>query len=153
MQFRKLARLSNTVIVHVCRADGVVIGKYEEATFRDKVQRGELPAASGQYSYWHEGMTDWKKLSEYRPPGKITKLLWNFPTREFIRQHLRIRSGKPEATPGSASEQMKELISSKGDAASKPSTDSKQTGSTTKPDRPSIFSGEIVPLSPRIKKR
>jgi hypothetical protein len=63
------------VIVQVCRADGIVIGKFEEGVFRDKLQRGELPAASGQYSYWHEGMTDWKPLSEYRSPGKITKIL------------------------------------------------------------------------------
>ena len=77
------------MIVHVCRADGVVIGKFEEAAFLDKMQRGELPAASGQYSYWHEGMSDWKPLSEYRPPGKITKILGDM---EMRRQQLKSSS-------------------------------------------------------------
>jgi hypothetical protein len=86
------------VIVQVCRLDGVVIGKFEEAAFQDKVRRGELPAASGQYSYWHEGMSDWKPLSEYRPPGKITKILGDM---EMRRQQL--KSSSPSSKPPSRS--------------------------------------------------
>ena len=74
------------MIVQVCRADGVVIGKFEEASFQDKMRRGELPTAAGQYSYWHEGMKEWKPLSEYRPPGKITKILGEMESR---RQQLK----------------------------------------------------------------
>jgi len=74
------------VIVQVCRADGVVIGKFEETSFQDKMRRGELPTGSGQYSYWYEGMTEWKPLSEYRPPGKITKILGEMESR---RQQLK----------------------------------------------------------------
>jgi hypothetical protein len=81
------------VIVQVCRADGVIIGKFEEAAFQDKMRRGELPAASGQYRYWHEGMAEWKQLSEYRPPGKITKILGEM---EMRRQHLK-KSGSSKA--------------------------------------------------------
>ena len=77
------------MVVQVCRADGVVIGKFEEADFQDKVRRGELSASSGQYSYWREGMTEWKPLSEYRPPGKITKILDDM---EMRRQHLKSSS-------------------------------------------------------------
>jgi hypothetical protein len=80
------------VIVQVCRADGVVIGKFEEAAFQDKMRRGELPAASGQYSYWHEGMTEWKQLSEYHAPGKITKLLEEMTMR-------RLKSSSPKSNP------------------------------------------------------
>ena len=75
--------------MQVCRADGVVIGKFEEAVLQDKMRRDELPAASGQYSYWHEGMSDWKPLSEYRPPGKITKILGDM---EMRRQQLKSSS-------------------------------------------------------------
>jgi hypothetical protein len=64
----------------------VVIGRFEEADFREKINRGELPAA--QYSYWHEGMPGWKPVSEYRPPGRVTTILGNIPTREMKRQEL-----------------------------------------------------------------
>ncbi len=64
----------------------MVIGKFEEADFREKMQRGELPA--GQYRYWHEGMPEWKPISEYRPPGRVTTILGNIPTREMKRQQM-----------------------------------------------------------------
>jgi hypothetical protein len=99
------------VIVQVCRADGVVIGKFEEAAFQDKMRRGELPVASGQYSYWHEGMANWKPLSEYRPPGKITKILGDFPTREMRRQQLKSSSSTSEPPQGSV---LKKLTSALG---------------------------------------
>jgi hypothetical protein len=74
------------VIVQVCRADGVVIGKFEEADFRDKIQRGELPIE--QYRYWHPGMNEWKPIAEYRAPGRVTTILGNIPTREMKRAEL-----------------------------------------------------------------
>ena len=95
-------------MVHVCRADGVVIGKFEEEAFQEKMRRGELPVASGQYSYWHDGMTDWKRLSEYRPPGKITKLLWEFPTGELIRQGVKAAAAKSKDPRESAPEKAQE---------------------------------------------
>jgi hypothetical protein len=82
------------VIVQVCRADGVVIGKFEETAFQDKMRRGELPTTPGQYSYWHEGMADWKPLSEYRPPGKITKIL-----REMEMRRHQLKSSPPGSNP------------------------------------------------------
>lgn len=87
------------MIIQVCRGDGVVIGRFDEAAFRDKLQRGELPTASGQYSYWHDGMTEWKPLAEYRPPGKITSILENIPTREARRRELKSASGASESEP------------------------------------------------------
>ena len=82
------------MVVQVCRADGVVIGKFEEADFQDKMRRGELSASSGQYSYWREGMTEWKPLSEYRPPGKITKILGEM---EMRRHQLKSSAPSSEA--------------------------------------------------------
>ena len=87
------------MIVQVCRADGVVIGKFEQADFQEKMRRGELPAASGQYSYWHEGMAEWKPLSEYRPPGKITNILDNIPTREQKRQQVHALTASKSGSP------------------------------------------------------
>jgi hypothetical protein len=92
------------VIVQVCRADGVVIGKFEETVFQDKMRQGELPATSGQYSYWHEGMTTWKPLAEYRPPGKITKILSEM---EMRRQHLKGSSSTSNPPPQSVLKKLK----------------------------------------------
>ena len=82
--------------MQVCRADGVLIGKFEETVFQDKMRRGELPVAAGQYSYWHDGMTAWKPISEYRPPGKITNIIREMETR---RQHLKTSSTPPPVRP------------------------------------------------------
>lgn len=67
------------MIFHACRADGASIGQFDEADFREKIVRGAL---SPNDYYWREGMTDWKPISEYRPPGRVTKILGNIPTRE-----------------------------------------------------------------------
>ena len=80
------------MIFHACRADGASIGQFEEADFREKIVRGELHP--GHY-YWCEGMPDWKPISEYRPPGKVTKILEKIPTREKRRAAL----SKPRSTP------------------------------------------------------
>lgn len=73
------------MIVHVCRGDGVAIGEFEDAEFRDKIVRRELQP--NDY-YWCEGMSDWKPVSEYRPPGKVTTILGNLPTRKAKRDAL-----------------------------------------------------------------
>jgi len=73
------------MIFHACKADGTSIGEFEEAEFRDKIARGEL--RPGDF-YWIEGMADWKPISEYRPPGKVTTILGNLPTREAKRAAL-----------------------------------------------------------------
>jgi hypothetical protein len=57
----------------------VSIGQFEEADFRNKMLRGELQS---DHYYWCEGMTDWKPISEYRPPGRVTTIIGNFPTRK-----------------------------------------------------------------------
>jgi hypothetical protein len=66
------------MIFHACRADGASIGQFEGADFREKIHRGELQP---DHYYWREGMADWKPISEYRPPGRVTKILGSIPTR------------------------------------------------------------------------
>jgi GYF domain 2 len=70
------------MIFHACKADGASLGQFEEADFREKVLRRELQP--DQY-YWREGMTDWKPISEYRPPGKLTTIIGNLPTGKTLR--------------------------------------------------------------------
>ena len=104
--------------MQVCRADGVVIGKFEQADFQEKMRRGELPVASGQYSYWHEGMTEWKPLSQYRAPGKITDILEHIPTREVRRQQLRSAASTSgsEAPRGSVLKKLKSAFRARKNA-------------------------------------
>jgi hypothetical protein len=65
--------------------DGVAIGQFDDSHFRDKIVRGEI---SGDHYYWHAGMADWKPISEYRAPGRVTTILENIPTREMKRAEL-----------------------------------------------------------------
>ena len=93
------------MIIQVCRADGVVIGKFEETAFQEKLRRGEFPVASGQYSYWHDGMADWKPLSEYHPPGKITKIL-----QEMQSKRQRLKSSSSSRNPPNSRESVLKKI-------------------------------------------
>jgi len=67
------------MIFHACKGDGASLGQFEEADFREKVLRHELQP---DHYYWCEGMTDWKPISEYRPPGRITAIIGDLPTRK-----------------------------------------------------------------------
>jgi hypothetical protein len=62
-----------------CKADGAPIGQFDEADFQEKVRRGKLQS---DHYYWCEGMTDWKPISEYRPPGRMTRIIAELPTRK-----------------------------------------------------------------------
>jgi hypothetical protein len=57
--------------VHVCASDGQQIGEFNESEFRDKIFASQLPSDS---FYWHEGMADWKSISEYRPLAKTQRI-------------------------------------------------------------------------------
>src|ERR1700752_1644576 len=105
------------MIVQVCRADGVVIGKFDEADFQARIRHGEFPVRSGQYSYWYEGMTEWKPLSDYKPPGKITKILGEM---EMRRQQLKSHSSPP---PPSRQSVLQKLTSAFRNKRKSPPTD------------------------------
>jgi GYF domain 2 len=70
------------MIFYACKADGASLGQFEEADLRARILRGDLQ--SSDY-YWCEAMTDWKPISEYRPPGRVTTIIRNLPTRKMTR--------------------------------------------------------------------
>ena len=57
--------------IHACGSDGQIIGEFEEQAFLDAVANGRLPPDG---YYWHEGMPDWKPLSEYRALAKTQRI-------------------------------------------------------------------------------
>jgi hypothetical protein len=59
------------VIIYVCR-DGQDIGNWPEEEFRERTFRGEIYADD---YYFHEGMSDWKLVSEYRAAKKAVRLI------------------------------------------------------------------------------
>ena len=59
--------------VHVCWSDGQRLGEFEEAEFRDKIFAGELQPDN--FFYWHEGMADWKPISQYRALAKTQRIV------------------------------------------------------------------------------
>jgi hypothetical protein len=56
---------------HACRLDGTIIGEFSEGEFREKVFSNELMPED---YYWHEGMSDWAPVSNYRASTKTTKI-------------------------------------------------------------------------------
>jgi GYF domain 2 len=70
------------VIFHACRADGTKLGEFGEPDFQAKVFAGELTPAD---YYWHEGMPDWKPISEYRLLAKTQKISFAPPMRATVK--------------------------------------------------------------------
>jgi len=70
------------VIFFVCRIDGTEIGQFEEAEFRDKVFSRQIKA---QDYYWHEGMADWRPVSDYRALAKTQRISFAPPMRPTIK--------------------------------------------------------------------
>jgi hypothetical protein len=70
------------VTIHVCGSDGQRIGEFGEAEFRDKIFASALHPES---YYWHEGMTDWKPISEYRALAKTQRISFAPPPRPTVR--------------------------------------------------------------------
>jgi hypothetical protein len=58
-----LAATLTTVTIHVCHSDGATVGEFSELVFRDKISSGELRPED---FYWHDGMADWKPVTDYR---------------------------------------------------------------------------------------
>jgi hypothetical protein len=77
---------------HVCAIDGTKLGEFSEAEFQEKVSSGELRP---QDYYWHEGMADWKPISEYRTLAKTQRISFAPPTRPTVKIQM-----EPESQPG-----------------------------------------------------
>ena len=70
------------MIIHVCGSDGQSVGEFEEADFRDKLFAGAILADS---YYWHEGMEDWRPISEYRALAKTQRISFAPPMARTIK--------------------------------------------------------------------
>lgn len=66
----------------VNRIDGTRIGEFNEAEFREKVFARKI--AANDY-YWHDGMADWRPVSEYRALAKTQRISFAPPPRPTIK--------------------------------------------------------------------
>jgi GYF domain 2 len=79
LDFDRSGRKISKMVYYACKADGTSLGEFDETVFREKIRSGELKADD---YYWCEGMADWKPVSEYRAPGKVTTIIQNLPARK-----------------------------------------------------------------------
>jgi len=70
------------VIFFVCRIDGTQIGEFEEAEFREKLFAMKIKADD---YYWHEGMADWRPVSNYRALAKTQRISFAPPKRPTVK--------------------------------------------------------------------
>jgi hypothetical protein len=94
------------VIFFVCRIDGTQIGEFEEAEFRDKVLARQITA---QDYYWHEGMTDWRPVSEYRAIAKTQRISFAPPPRPTVKIDMTSTASLPRE-PAKKSDPISRLL-------------------------------------------
>jgi GYF domain 2 len=70
------------MIFFACRIDGTKLGEFEEPDFQAKVSAGQLK--SDDY-YWHEGMADWRPISDYRLLAKTQRISFTPPPRSTMK--------------------------------------------------------------------
>ena len=68
-------------MVFVCHIDGTQVGEFPEPEFHKKVMAGEFGADD---HYWHEGMSDWRPISDYRPLAKTQRISFAPPPRPTV---------------------------------------------------------------------
>jgi uncharacterized protein DUF4339 len=85
------------VIIHVCASDGERIGEFEENDFRDNLFGGRFPADS---YYWHEGMEDWRPVTEYRALAKTQRISFTPPMRRTVKINMEQEPAKPAKSEG-----------------------------------------------------
>jgi hypothetical protein len=81
------------VTFFVCRVDGTQVGEFQEDEFRDKVFARQIKADD---YYWHEGMADWRPVSEYRALAKTQRISFAPPIRPTVKIDM---SKVPTAAP------------------------------------------------------
>ncbi|MEY2438678.1 MAG: domain 2 [Verrucomicrobiota bacterium] len=87
-------------MIHVCGSDGQRVGEFEEADFRDRIFRGQLQPDT---HYWHEGMADWKPVSQYRALAKTQRISFAPPMRSTVKMDM---DGSTEFKPEPATQSM-----------------------------------------------
>jgi hypothetical protein len=78
---------------HVCAVDGTKLGEFSEAEFQQKISSGELRTEN---YYWHEGMVDWKPISEYRLLAKTQRISFHPPTRPTVKIDMEAFAPHPQ---------------------------------------------------------
>ena len=68
--------------IHVCAADGQQIGEFGEEDFRENIFANRFPADA---FYWHEGMADWRAITEYRALAKTQRISFAPPMRRTMK--------------------------------------------------------------------
>ena len=81
------------MIIHVCGSDGQQIGEFEEQDFLDSLFAGRFPADG---YYWHDGMTDWQPISDYRALAKTQRISFAPPVRRTVKINLEPTSATTE---------------------------------------------------------
>ena len=87
---------------HACAADGTKLGELSESEFQQKISAGELRP---EHFYWHEGMADWKPISEYRLLAKTQRISFHPPTRKTVKINMdaQVKSSKAGSRKNSLS--------------------------------------------------
>jgi hypothetical protein len=70
------------VTFFVCRIDGSQLGEFTESEFQAKVSAHELTAED---YYWHDGMPDWRPISDYRLLAKTQRISFVPPMRTTVK--------------------------------------------------------------------
>ena len=68
--------------VFVNRIDGTRLGEFEEEEFREKVFARQIKPED---YYWHEGMADWRPVSDYRALAKTQRISFDPPARKTVK--------------------------------------------------------------------
>jgi hypothetical protein len=71
---------------HVCNIDGASLGEFSEEEFNRKVLAGELK----EDFYWHDGMSDWRAVAQYRILAKTQRISFTPPPRTTVKIDMNI---------------------------------------------------------------
>lgn len=90
----------------VCRIDGTQIGEFEEAEFREKVFARQIKPED---YYWHEGMADWRPVSDYRALAKTQRISFAPPPRRTVKIGINAAPAAPAKSPNVISRFLKRM--------------------------------------------
>lgn len=86
------------MIFFACRSDGSSLGEFSEEEFQAKTIAGELRPED---YYWHEGMTDWKPVAQFRVLARTQRISVMPPMRSTMKIDMNVATPADEQ-PASA---------------------------------------------------
>jgi len=98
------------VTFFVCRIDGTQVGEFNEAEFRKKFFARKIAAND---HYWHEGMADWRPVSEYRALAKTQRISFAPPMRKTVKIDMNTAPAVP-AKPSNVISRLLKRIRGRG---------------------------------------